>query len=207
MSFSKPKVPDTAAEMRQQEEERAARVRQGSADVNQIFDERFGPQYYSGLGDAFRDYYKPQIADQFRDAQRATTIKYADRAGSSSANRRMGDLFRDKLRAETDVEMGAADAVNRAKQDVEGKRSNLIGMVEAGGSLENTAAMARAAASTNIGQQPYSPMGDLFSRYTRTLSAAANAADQGNYVNPVFQRQVDFMRGKPSGSQRVIGGG
>jgi hypothetical protein len=207
VSFSKPNIPDTSAELRQQEAERAARVRAGSAEVNTIFDQKFGPQYYKGIGDAFRDYYKPQVADKFGEAERKTTFRYADNAGSSAANRTFADLYRDKLRADSDVESGAYDAQNNAKQDVEAKRGNLINFVEAGSSLENSAAQARAAASTDIGRPTFSPIGDIFAKYANTVSAAARASDSGQQVNPFFQRQVDFLRGNPGGSQRIVGGG
>lgn len=207
MSFSKPNVPDTTAELRASEAERAARVRQGSAQVNQIFDEKFGPGYYQGIGDAFREYYKPQVAEQYGDAERKTTLRYANNAGSSAANRTFANLYRDKLRADSDVESGAYDATNKAKQDVEGKRQNLIGLVEAGSSLENTGALARAQASSDIGRPTFSPVGDLFGKYTNALATAARASDSGAGVNPMWQKQVDFLRGNPGGSQRIVGGG
>lgn len=206
MSFGKPKVPDTTAELRQQEAERAARVRQGSAEVNQVFDQKFGPGYYQGIGDAFREYYKPQVAEQFGNAERKTTLRYANNAGSSAANRTFTDLYRDKLRADSDVESGAYDASNRARQDVEGKRQNLIGLVEAGSSLENTGALARAQATSDIGRPTFSPLGDLFSKYSNAVATAARASDSGATVSPMWQKQVDFLRGNPGGSQRIVGG-
>lgn len=206
MSFSKPKVTDTSAELREQEAERAARVRAGSADVNATFDSKFGPGYYKDIGDSFRDYYKPQVAEQFGEAERNTTLRYANNAGSSASNRTFANLYRDKLRADSDVESGAYDAQNRAKQDVEGKRQNLIGLVEAGSSLENTAALSRAQASSDIGRPSFSPLGDLFTKYTNAVSTAARASDSGATVSPMWQKQVDFLRGNPGGSQTIVGG-
>lgn len=209
MCFPKANTPsaaDQAAELRATEEQRAAKVREGTTQVNNTFDEKYGPQYFGGIGDAFRDYYKPQVNDQFHNAERSTVFKYANNAGSSAANRTTANLYRDKLRADSDVESGAYDAMNHAKQDVEGKRSNIVNLVEAGSSLENTAAQARAAASSSLGQPTFSPVGDLFSKYTNTLAAATRAADNGGQVNPFYQKQVDFLRGGSGGSQRIIGG-
>lgn len=206
MCFGGPDIPDTAAEQRASEEQRAARVRDTSAEVNKTFDERFGPNYYEGLGTAFKDYYKPQINDQFTKAQRAVQLRYADNADSSAANRTFGDLYAERIRKDQDVESGALDAKNQAKQDVENKRGNLISLAEAGQSLENTAAQARAAATSNIGQQPFSPIGDIFSKYTNTLATSARAGDAG-YAQPGFLRaQTDFLRGGSRGSQRIVGG-
>lgn len=206
MSFGKPNIPDTSAELRAQEEARAARVRETSGEVNRIFDKKFGPDYYGGLGDAFRAYYQPQVAEQFGDASRATTFKFADNADSSAAHRTQANLYRDRIRADQDVQSGALDAQSRAKQDVESKRGGLINLAEAGAGLENTAAQAQAAASSDIGRPTFSPLGDLFSKYTNTIATAARASDSGANVNPFYQKQVDFLRGGSKGSQRVVGG-
>lgn len=206
MCFPKPNVQspqEAAAETARLEAERAARVKATSGEVNKVFDERFGPSYYQGIGDAFTNYYKPQVEKQFGEAQRATKFKFANNAGSSAANRTAADLYSDKLRADSDVAFGAADAQNSARSDVEGKRAQLIGMAEAGGSLENTAALAR---GTVAPQTTFSPIGDLFGKYANTLSTAARASDSGQSVSPFFQKQVDFLRGGSKGSQRVVGG-
>ena len=207
MSFGGPDIPDPSVEARRSEEERSARVRETSGEVNRLFDERFGPNYYTGLGDAFKGYYKPQINDQFTKARRAVTLRYADNADSSAANRTAADLQAERIRKDQDVDTGALDAVNQAKQDVENKRGNLISLAEAGQSLENTAAQARAAAASDIGRPTFSPLGDLFGRYTNALTTTAQAQNQGYQTNPFFQRQVDFLRGGSRGSQRVVGGG
>lgn len=207
MSFGGPDIPDTAAEQRRSEEERAARVRATSEQVNKTFDERFGPSYYEGLGTAFRDYYKPQINDQFTKARRAVQLRYADNSDSSAANRTAAELAAERIRKDQDVESGAQDAMNQAKQDVENKRGNLISLAEAGQSLENTSAQARAAAATDIGRPTFSPIGDLFGKYANTLAMSARAGDAG-YQQPSFlQKQTDFLRsGGSRGSQRIVGG-
>lgn len=205
MCFSKPDIPDIAGDARASEEARAARVQATSAEVNKTFDERFGPNYYQGLGDAYKGYYKPQINDQFTKAQRAVQLRYADNADSSAANRTAADLHAERIRKDQDVETGAIDATNQAKQDVENKRGNLISLAEAGQSLENTAAQARAAASADIGRPTFSPMGDLFGKYTNTLAMSARAGDAG-YQQPSFLKaQTDFLRGGSRGSQRIVG--
>jgi hypothetical protein len=209
MCFPKPNVPsaaDQAAEVAAQETARQQRVKETSGQVNSIFDQKYGPEYYGGIGDAYRSYYKPQVNEQFGEASRATSLRLADRANSSSAQRQESHLLRDKIRADQGVESGAIDAQNNARQDVESKRANLIGMAEAGGSLENTSALARNATESNLGQPTFSPVGDLFAKYANTLSTAAHAADSGQNVNPFYTKQIDFLRGGSKGSQRVIGG-
>lgn len=208
MSFGKPHIADTSTELRQQEADRAAKIKESSDVINKTFDDKYGPQYYSGLGDAYRAYYKPQIAHQFTEANRATALRTADNANSSAANRVKANLAGENVHALQDVEGGALDAQTKAKQDVESKRGSLINFAEAGGSLENTAAQSRAAATSDIGRPTYSPLGDVFGRYTNTLAGAANYGNQGGNVNPFYQKQIDFLRGgrSSSGSSKVIGG-
>lgn len=206
MCFPHPNVPNTADEAAAAEATRAAKVAQTSGLVNQTFDSKYGPNYYSGIGDAYKGFYKPQVEDQYKDASRATALRFADNADSSAAHRSEANLYKDRLAADTQVDTGAVDAQNKAKQDVENKRAALIGMAESGASPENTAALARGQASANLGQPSFSPVGDLFAKYTNTLSRAAQASDSGYRVNPFFQQQVDFLRGGSSGgSQRLVG--
>lgn len=207
MSFSRPNPgPDPVEEARRAEQERAARVRATSSQVNQIFDERYGPAYYEGLGDAFSAHYRPQINDQFTQAQRAVRLRFADNADSSASNRTAAQLAADRMRAEADLGSATVDAQNRARQEVEGRRSQIIGLAEAGASQENTAAMARAATNSNLGAPTYSPMGELFGRYIGGLTRTAQAENQGYATNPFMQRQVDFLRGgRSSGTQRIVG--
>lgn len=205
MCFSKPNVPNNTDDLVAQEAAREQKVAGTSAQVNQIFDQKFGPGYYAGIGDAYRSYMRPQVASQFRDAERATRLSTADIASSSAADREQAGLAKAQGQAQQDVESGAIGAQNQAKQDVENKRGSLINIAEAGGSLENTAAQARAAAATDIGRPTYSPVGTLFGQYMNTLSNAAIASNNGYNVNPFFQRQVDFLRGGPRGSSTTVG--
>ena len=206
MCFGGPDIPNTSEELAQKEAERTKRVQDTSNVVNAQFDTKYGPDYYNGIGEAYRGYYRPKVEEQAREAGRQTTFRFADNANSSAANRVAAELFRDKTRAVQDVEAGAADARSAAKQQVEDKRGSLLNLAEAGGSLENTAAQARAAAGSNLGQPTFSPVGDLFSKYTNTLSYAANRDNAGYSVNPVFQKQIDYLRGgRRNGSERTVG--
>ena len=205
MCFSKPSQPDYSAEDRAREEQRQATVRAGSDAVNQAFS-RFGPKYYGGIADAFRGYYRPQLEEQAKDARRAVALSTADNPNSSSSNRMAANLERDRTRRIGELDNAAVDAVNQAKQDVEGRRGNLLNVVEAGGSVENAASQAISQASADIGRPNFSPLGDLFGRYTGLLSTAARGANAGVQQQPFWQRQIDFLRGGGSGSSTVVGG-
>lgn len=205
MCFSKPKVPDYSAEDRAREDERLATVRAGTDAVNSAFS-RFTPRYFSGIGDAFRNYYTPQLNDQAKEAQRAVTLGFADNPNSSAANRTAARLERDRVQRVGELENSAQDAVQNARKEVEDRRGSLLNVVEAGGSVENAASQAISQASQDIGRPNFSPIGDLFGRYTNLLGTAARGSNAGVPQAPFWQRQIDFLRGGGSGSSTVVGG-
>ena len=48
-----------AKRARQEEEARQARVAEGTANVNNVFDSQFDDSYFSGIGDAYLDFANP----------------------------------------------------------------------------------------------------------------------------------------------------
>jgi hypothetical protein len=206
MCFGKPSVPDTGAELRAQEEERRGRINAGTQQVNQTF-ERFGPEYFRGIGESFRGFYRPQLEDQYGEAKRQTTFRYAGNPNSSAANRGNANLTTDYNRNLQSLESNAFDAEARAKGEVEQRRASLLNLLEAGSGIENVASQANAIAQQQIGRPTFEPLGDLFGKYANTLGNYSRAQGQGYAPVPFYQNQVDFLRGgRSSGSQRVIGG-
>lgn len=206
MCFSKPSIPDTAAQAREDEDAREAAISAGTDTVNQNF-AKFTPSYYGGIADAFRKNYQPQVDQQARDARRATTFRFANNPNSSAANRVAGQLEGDYATQSANVGSGALDAENTAKTSVEGERGQLLNLVNAGSGLSNVAEQSSNFASGFNPPASYSPLSDAFAKYTGALSGAATAQQAGYAPNPFFQKQVDFLRGSPAGSSRTIGGG
>lgn len=204
--FAAPDVPDYAAENRALEEERQAKIRAGTQVVNSAFD-RFSPGYFKGIGEAYRGYYKPQVEDQAREANRNTTFRYAARPNSSASNRTFGNLALDRSRRLADVESGALGAETSAKSDVESRRGNLLNLVEAGSTLDNVGSQAITQANMDIGRPTFSPLGDLFSKYTSQLATNARGTDMGYASNPFWKPQIDALRGGGRGSMTVVRGG
>lgn len=205
MCWPKPNVPDYGAQAQQEEDKRQSAIREGTATVNQNF-EKFTPGYFGGIGDAYRRFYRPQVDDQAKDARRATTLQFANNPNSSAANRVAGNLQGDYNKAVANVGSGGIDATNQARSQVEGQRGNLLNLVNAGSGLENVAAQSANYASTFSPPVQYSPLGDLFSKYTDNFRMA-NQAQQGGYTNPNFYtRTLDALRGSPMGSSTVVRG-
>lgn len=205
MCFGKPSTPDYGAQAAEDEAKRQASIRAGTDVVNKNF-EKFTPGYFGGVGQAYKDFYRPQVDQQAKDARRSLTLGMANNPNSSAANRKTGELQTDYDKAIANVGSGSIDAQNSAKSQVEGQRGTLLNLVNAGTGLENAASQSANFASTYAPPVSYSPLGDLFSKYTGNL-ATANYATNAGYNNPNFyQRTIDALRGSPSGSSRVIGG-
>lgn len=205
MCFSKPKTPDYGEEARKEEEARQAKIREGTDLVNATFS-RYDDPYFAGIEKSVKDYYRPQVAEQFGGAKRALTYKFADNAGSSAANRNFGDLFKTKLQADQQVGIDALSAGQTARRDVEGARSNQINLLEAGSSLENVANQSAALADQKLGRPQFSPIGDLFQKFTGNLYNNEQARSQGYSGSRPYNATADFLRGGSRGSSRVIGG-
>jgi len=206
--FGKASAPDTAGDAARAEALRQGNVRDVSNTVNQTFDSKFGPDYYHGVGDAYRGYMQPQLDSQFRDARRATALRFGGNSDSSAANRTGAQLQADYNTNKAGLESSALDAENQAKQQVEAKRSGLLNVAETGGSLENTAAQARAITQMGVGQPSFQPIGDLFGKYVNNLGTAAYAQNQGYGVSPMYGAPLNAMRpgySAGAGSQRIVG--
>jgi hypothetical protein len=83
MCFGKPPEDNSAQIARQQEDERRARVSQGTAKVDEAFS-RFDQPYYEGVGKAYQDYYAPQLDRQYQKARDQLTYSLADSGGLAS---------------------------------------------------------------------------------------------------------------------------
>lgn len=196
--------PDSGQAIRQQEEERQARVRAASSRINTDFS-KFDPAYYGKISQSVRDYYFPQVDEQFRDANRATTFRFADNAGSSAAARTAGELQRDYGRAKQDVELKAQAAGDAAKRDVESQRSRLITLAEAGGTLENVASQSAAAVDASLGRPTFEPITDFFRKYTANLGNAALLQGQGYSPSPFWATPVNALRTGAGNAVRYVG--
>jgi hypothetical protein len=204
MCFGKPNLPDTAQQAREDEAKRQAQIEAGTDVVNRNF-AKFTPGYYSGISDAYRANYQPQVDQQAREARRATTFRFGDNPNSSAANRVAGQLEGEYANKSADVASGSVDAANTAKQQVEQQRGGLLNLVNAGSGLDSVASQSAAFSQAYNPPTQYSPLGDLFSRYTNTLGNAAQASGQGYQVPALYQRPVDFLRGGSAGSSRNVG--
>lgn len=159
----------------------------------------FDDNYYSGIRKAFTDFYLPQVGEQYDQANRKLTYKFANAGNldSSAGANNIANLFRDYNRERAGIGDRALGAEKDLRSNVEQNRSELISQLSATADPEAAATSAAARAKALATPGPYSPLGDLFSTYTGSL-VMADAAKNLGYRGPGFKTP------DPSSSQKII---
>ena len=168
---------NVAEQARQDELARQQRIREGTSQVNSIFDSQFNDGFYEGQQQRYIDYAMPQVDDQKQKADKELLFAM-DRTGQTEGSVRAdlaGELQkRYDLQAQKVRDDGLAYGTN-ARTNVEGARADLISMLNATGDAQGaaTSAVARSAALS----QPaaYSPLSNLFADFTGALGTQAAA--------------------------------
>jgi hypothetical protein len=165
--------------------EQAANTRQGyitdeTNNINNQFDSTFTPDFYNNYAKSLTDYWRPDIDQQYGDAQKQINYDFATTqpGGGSAGAYALGRL----KQADDNAVLTANDnAQSQAKQlqgSVEARRSSLLG--ELNSSTDPNAVGATVAPS--IGSIPvtpaYSPVGDIFSNITGQFAVAQQARNQ-----------------------------
>lgn len=181
-----------AAQARADEAARQTKIREGTANVNSIFDSNFNDDFFNKRRDAYLSYATPQLEDQYGDANKQLTFSLA-RSGlldSSVRGEKLGDLqklYDTQKQAVADKALGYETG---ARNSVEDARGNLISTLNATGDAEGAAkgALARSAALSQ--PDAYSPLGQLFTDFTNGLGIQAAqeraAAASGGAYKPAY---------------------
>lgn len=201
MCGSKPKV-DTSVQdamlqetrdARLREEERQARIEEGTAAVDSTFN-TFDDSYYDGIVSNYMDYYQPQLDNQFDNATDDLTFALA-RAGtlnSSIAANKQADLTTQYNDALSSFLSQATGAANQQRQRVGQEKSSLISLLNQTADADRIANEALARTQQIYQEQPsYNPIGDLFGGF---------AVGVGNYLDQRRQRQLydTYFNGGPT---------
>lgn len=135
----------------------------------------FDDSFFEGRRNAFLDYSRPQLQEQYGDAQRDMSFALA-RGGlldSSVRGEKAGELQQLYDLQNQNIADQARDYETQSRNAVEDARANLISTLNVTGDAEGAAnaALARSAA---LSRQPaYSPLGQLFSDFTASLGQQA----------------------------------
>lgn len=191
---------DVSADTAMREFERQADVKRGRTGIDKEFT-RFNDNYYNDYGQKYKDYYAPQLEQQYKDVLDKTMAALAARglSGSSVGNNEYAELARQKAQAQTDIANDSVDAAKKLRGQVESAKSSLYATNEASANPEATNAQALGQATALVAPPTYSPLGQIFSAALSSLNnyqQAANNAPGAAYKSP-------YNSSKGSGS--VIG--
>jgi hypothetical protein len=180
---------DEAERARRDEEERQARIRSGTARIDNVFDKQFTPSFYKGQETAYKDYAVPQLDKQHEDAGEELGFDLARRGGLQSSVRAdkeadLGELY-DLKRQE--VTGKAREFGTTARTNVEDARNDLILTLQSTGDASGAAKSALSRAGALSRPPAYSPLEDAFLSFTQGLGTQAGlerAAAAGSPYKP-----------------------
>ena len=168
-----------ASEMRRQEEERQARIKAATDKVNEIF-APYDDAYFGKGATDYKAYYLPQIEKQYNDAKKSLVLSLNDRGlmQSSQAGQELADLADQYGQETTNVNNGAQDFSRSWQNNVENSRAQLLSQASTGPDSSAMASQAAAMAAAQSKMPSFSPIGDLFSKFTAQAANNAILAQQ-----------------------------
>ncbi len=181
--FSAPK-DNSAGIAREQEEQRRARITEGTSSINTAFS-GFDDSFFGNIEQSANDFFSPQIDRQFDDT-RETLIKNLARQGNLNAStgaRQLADLDTAGREQRVSFADQAREFATDSRADVENNRGNLLFQLQA--SADPAAAAAAAAGQAKVLSAPptFSPIGDLFTKFANNAAVQIGAANRG-FGNP-----------------------
>lgn len=178
-----------AAERRKAEEERQARIRDGDATITDQF-KGFDDAFYDNRRQAYLDFAKPTVTDQYEDAFKQLTLALADSnlLNSSAGARRRADLLKKKGEYERQIAGKANEYANTARSQVESAKSDLRSQNM---NIANPTLVAANAAqrAKSLNEVPvFDPLVNLFAGAAEGLSTQADLEKRtkARYPNVLF---------------------
>jgi hypothetical protein len=170
-----------ANQARADEQARQSKIREGTDRIGGIFDSQFNDQFFDGRKQAFLDYARPQLEDQFGDAQKQLTFALA-RGGnldSSVRGQKSAELQKQFDLNQQQIADKALSSSTESRNAVEDARSNLVATLNATGDAQGAANSAISRASALSQPAAFSPLTQLFADFTQGLGqqAALERAD------------------------------
>ena len=170
-----------AKEQRQVENARQRRIDKGTKDLKTMFDDQFNRDFYSRQQDAYMDFYKPQMEDQY--AKQQEQLLYAlSRTGNTQSSVR-GEKFAD-LQQQMDMNRqqllgNATGATNKKRGQVFDSYQSALSQLQA--SADPAAAAASAANMSGIlnAPQQWEPLGQIFTDVTAGMATQADLERRG----------------------------
>lgn len=173
-----------AAAARSREAYRENAINDGVNNIRGVFTQ-FDDPFFAQRRQAYLDYAKPQLEDQYADARKQLTFSL-DRSGALDSSARtqkeaeLSKLYGSNSRAVSDAAIGYE---NTARNNVADAESGLINNVAQSGNANAASQQAVSRAASLSQPDVYSPLGQLFSGFTSALSTQAALEKAGVYTN------------------------
>jgi hypothetical protein len=180
-----------AGQARADEAARQARIKQGTANIDSNFSQ-FNNDFFNGRRTAYTNFAQPQVGQQYGQNARGLAYSLARNglSNSSEAARQSGVLEGDNAAARQQVASQAIGEDQKARQQVEQNRSDLVAQLNAT-SDPSMAAAASQRQAAQLGMQPaYSPLGNLFQN---TTSMIGSAYQGGLYGGPGLSAYSNYF--------------
>ena len=166
---------DTADQSRAAERRRQARIRQGEAKINTVFD-RYNDVFYEGRARDYANYAKPQLDRDYDKGMLALKAALARQGLSKSSisqdrDRMAQTSFGEELQ---NMRQRGEGYKNQARDSVESARSNLLSQNLALADPTAAAQAARARVHSLSALPQYQPMVDTFAHLAEGLATQAD---------------------------------
>jgi len=193
-------------------DQRAAEARRENAiadaqgNIINTFGRNFTEDFFGGRRQAYLDYAKPQLEDQFADA-RKQLIFSLDRNGTLASTARtqkeaeLAKLYGQNSRTISDQALGYE---NNARNNVASAESDLLGGVAQSGNVGAAINAANNRAATLSQPDVYSPLGQMFGAFTNALTAQAALEKAGVYGGSAYGPKYPTGIFAPSSSVKVL---
>jgi len=173
-----------AGQLRAEEEARQKRIRQGTEDINRVFDEGFTPDFYDAQTKAYEGFALPELNRQFSRAGREGVYDLAGKGllRSSIRDSMSASLGVEKQRKQREVADTALSRANDLRANVEDQRSRLISQVIASGDPSNATQSAISAAGQFKTPSPMGSIGQFFTDWSNVwLNREADRSQRSGY--------------------------
>lgn len=148
------------------EAKRKADIETGRQTIDTEF-AKFDDPYFQQVGDAYNDYYVPQLDDQFEEARKQLIYDFARRGNlaSSAYGDKSADVATERDRQKVRIGSQAQDRISQAKSDVEQNRSDLYALNQAAADPEAIRSATASRAASIQPTQGLSPLENVFSGF------------------------------------------
>jgi len=185
-----------AAEARQKEAERQARLEQGKSSIDAIFaGGGFDQPFYDKYKNAALGYQLPQLQDQYTKQKEQTTFDLA-RAGllrSTAAGQAQADIESQKAAQEAAIRAGADQQVADLRKNVSGQQSAALSQLyatEDPNVAANTAI--QSVQQAQLSTPNLQPLGELFKPLVIGGIAAGGGAYNQNVANTLYPKRPNY---------------